>query len=179
MLHKKLSELEHLSKEKLSDVFKYIFDEYKNLVYYVIIQKINIPYLAEEILNDTFLILYQHWNEIKDKTKIKSYLTTTAKRLAIKQAKAYTEESKNIDYLFEINHIKATNDNNYDNGWLNLIDKFKSILTPDDLDLLIKSIYCEYKVNEIAKDTGVNVFTVATRIRRLKIKLRKYYEKQK
>ena len=36
-----------------------------------------------------------------------------------------------------------------------------------------------YKVKEIAKDTGVNVFTVATRIRRLKIKLRKYYEKQK
>ena len=59
-MYKQHSEIEDISKEQLSKEFKYIFDEYKNLVYYVIIKIINIPAIAEEILNDTFLILYQH-----------------------------------------------------------------------------------------------------------------------
>ena len=174
-MYKQLSEIDDISKEQLGREFKYIFDEYKNLVYYVIIKIINIPTIAEEILNDTFLILYQHWHQIRDKKKIKSYLTTTAKRLAIKQAIAYKEDNENLDYSFEVENLKYDNIS-YHNSFNELIDKFKNYLSDEDLDILIKSIYFKYKIKEIAKEKDVNIFTMTSRIRRLKVKLRKYYE---
>ena len=174
-MYKQHSEIEDISKEQLSKEFKHIFDEYKNLVYYVIIKIINIPTIAEEILNDTFLILYQHWYQIRDKKKIKSYLTTTAKRLAINQAIAYKEDNENLDYSFEVENLKYDNIS-YHNSFNELIDKFKNYLSDEDLDILIKSIYFKYKIKEIAKEQDVNIFTMTSRIRRLKIKLRKYYE---
>ena len=174
-MYKQHSEIEDISKEQLSKEFKHIFDEYKNLVYYVIIKIINIPTIAEEILNDTFLILYQHWYQIRAKKKIKSYLTTTAKRLAINQAIAYKEDNENLDYSFEVEDLKYDNIS-YHNSFNELIDKFKNYLSDEDLDILIKSIYFKYKIKEIAKEKEVNIFTMTSRIRRLKIKLRKYYE---
>jgi len=89
-------DLDEETKAILDKEFEETYNKYKKLVYFIVVRIINIPNIAEEITNDTFLILYQHLNVIRDKKKIKSYLSITAKRLTYQYIKKYNAEREGL-----------------------------------------------------------------------------------
>lgn len=171
-----IKKLNKLKGRKLDELFNVIFEQYKNLVYYVAIQIIKLPYLAEEITNDAFLSLFLHWNTIIDYSKIKPYLTSTAKRIAYKTLKDYEEENKIFDSKLDVENVNNFEKDIAPNDYRNLINKFKDYLTEEELDLLILRYYFDYKVKEIANEKGLNRFTVSSKINRGLKKIKQYYQ---
>lgn len=174
----KLTNIEEERRDYYSKEFETIYEKYKNLVYYIVIRIIGIPVIAEEITDDAFLILFKHMDVIKNKSKIKTYLTTSAKRLAYRHIEKYNKEREMIDTNYDIQDISDRSQIKYGETWREVISKFRGYLTEEEIDLMIKIIYFEYSVPEIAKESNEKLFTVASRVRRMKIKLRKYYEKK-
>jgi len=170
-------DLDEETKAILDKEFEETYNKYKKLVYFIVVRIINIPNIAEEITNDTFLILYQHLNVIRDKKKIKSYLSITAKRLTYQYIKKYNAEREGLVDNFNMeNYPDETARFSYFESWDELMKRFENFLYNDEIDLLVKHLYFNYTIREIAQERNQNIFTVSSQMRRLKIKLRKYYK---
>lgn len=172
-------DLDEETKVILDKEFEQIYKKYKNLIYFIVVRIINIQTIAEEITNDAFLILFQHLDVIRDKKKIKSYLSTTAKRLTYHYIKKYNEERDGLVDNFNIENYPDDSDRFvYFEGWNDLIKRFEKILYDDELDLIVKHLYFNYTIREIAEERKQNRFTISSQLRRLKSKLRKYYKEK-
>ena len=60
-----------------------VFEEYKNLLYFIIATYINNKDQCDDVLSETFLKSMEHRKELKDPKKIKSFLSTIAKNEAL------------------------------------------------------------------------------------------------
>lgn len=162
-------------RDNLEQQFQIIYEKYIKLVCYIIIKIVKIKSVSEEIANDAFLILFNHWNSIENKTKIKSYLIKTAKRLAYQYIDKYKLEHEMLDYSIDVYRIEDKNSSS-ENNFDSLLSIYKNVLNEKELDLLIKNICFGYTVKELAKEYNENIFTTASRIRRAKLKIKKFYK---
>ena len=60
-----------------------VYEEYKNLMYFVIASYISQPEDCEDVLNDAFIKAMEHRTDLKDPSKIKSFLTTISRNTAL------------------------------------------------------------------------------------------------
>ena len=65
------------------DAIGKVYDEYKNLMYFVIASYISLPEDCEDVLSDAFIKAINHRQDIKEPSSIKTYLTTIAKNCAL------------------------------------------------------------------------------------------------
>ena len=65
------------------DAIGKVYDEYKNLMYFVIASYISLPEDCEDVLSDAFIKAINHRQDIKEPNSIKTYLTTIAKNCAL------------------------------------------------------------------------------------------------
>lgn len=121
--------------------------------------------LAEDIVQDCFLSLWQHRRNI-DKNKAKNYLIKTAYYNIVNNIR-----KKNIEQKY-LNQTRKTNDINNYNGVKDAINYYLDKLSEFQKDVLILKDMQGYSYEEIAKITGKTLETIKITIYRARKKLK-------
>ena len=60
-----------------------VYDEYKNLMYFIIASYISLPEDCEDVLSEAFIKAMDHRTDIKDPSNIKSFLASIARNATL------------------------------------------------------------------------------------------------
>ena len=165
-----------ISSERAQEIAKEYYDEIFSFCYSN--AKFN-KYDAEVLTQDVFLLFQEKCNDLND-DEIKHWLMVVAKN---KTKEYYREKKKDMSVLsldeavFEIaeNDIQKMFEDNLpdnDEDTEKYIKILLKALTPKERDLYRKMFVEKKTYKQIAEETNTNESTVASRARRLKIRIR-------
>ena len=146
------------------DAIGKIFNEYKNLMYFVIANYISLPEDCEDVLSESFIKAIEHRKDIKDPTKIKSFLTTISRHTALD----FLKKNKEIASGDLIDEMYGENDQY--NVMLNLLEP---LLTNKETIVTYYRAVFSYSWQEIVELTGIKESTARAIYASAKEKLRK------
>jgi RNA polymerase sigma-70 factor, ECF subfamily len=166
--------------------FRVIFNNYSSKLYYFVLEFIPLKDAAENIVQDTFVTLWNRRKELKDNTNLASYLFTGAKNNALYRLR----EKKYRQKLFS-NAMDARELNINTNALATvdtsafafqeieqIIQKTLSSLPPQCRKVFELSRFREMKNREIAEELNISVRTVeghiSKGIKTLRIALKDY-----
>lgn len=152
------------------EAFDKLYDEFKNLVFYIVMNILRDRHLSEELTQDVFLRMYQNIDKYTLDTNFKAWLVKMAKNLAINELKKQKHE---LGYDETI--ISSVNKEDFKT--FEFIDSLKKILTEDELEVIV--LYYVYNLNnrEISEALNKSINTVLWLHSEAKKKLSKYYER--
>ena len=152
-------------REVRDDSFNLIFEKYRYLVYYVSYDVLKNEEESKDIVNETFLKMYENRRSFLNETKLKYFLMVTAKNLAINRY------NKLKNYLSYSDDINGENDSE-----LSLyLEKFKDVLDEEEYKYLVLHIIYEFSFREIAKANKLTTSQVSSKYQRGIKKLRDFY----
>ncbi|MSS63493.1 RNA polymerase sigma factor [Lachnospiraceae bacterium WCA-693-APC-MOT-I] len=172
-----------LDTEEEQDKFTYIYENYKYFMWYLANEILQDAHLAEDAVQDSFLVLTRHMNKIEDvkSPKTKKFLATVVKSKAIdilRKRKGKTDESleenENVISLASEDMLEQYIEHDSYEHLLSCIRR---------LDDIYKVVF-EYKYihglsdKEIASVLGVTPKTVNVRIFRARKKLQSMLRKE-
>ena len=161
-----IEKLRSTSKEEVDSVFNLIFNKYKNLVYYVSFDILKNSEDAKDIVNDTFLRMYDNRDKLISETKLKYFLLVSAKNLSINR---YNENKNHLPYSDD---VEGQSDDSHLSIYL---EKFKDVLDAKEYRFLVLHIVYEFSFREIAKTYNLTTSQVSSKYQRGIKKLRDYY----
>lgn len=123
--------------------FDIIYDNFKDLVFYIIISILKDRSTSEEVMQDTFLRMYNNIHRYESSTNFKAWLLKIAKNLAINEY-----HRKKIDIAYDDNLVNEINVEN--NQAFELIKTLEIYLEKDELEVVILYIVYNMKHREIA-----------------------------
>lgn len=146
------------------EAFDKIYYAYKDLVFFVIISILKDRSLSEEVMQDTFLRMYNNIHKYNRKN-FKAWLLRIARNLAINE---YRRRRETLEYDDNI-----LSDNYYEhNRTYDLMKDLKVYLDGDELEVVILYIVYNLKHREIAevldKPLGTILWLYRKAIRKLK-----------
>ncbi|WP_062198039.1 RNA polymerase sigma factor [Massilibacterium senegalense] len=168
--------LEMMEKEK---TVQELFEKYSHRVYKTAFYIVKDPYLAQDVVQETFIKVYKNLDKVKDKDKISSWLTTVTTTTAIdegRKRKRWNERTTD-DVLIDNNEPKKQS--------MSVVEKkveesdtqemiyhclFK--LDPKFKEVLMLKYISELKDKEIAEALEINLGTVKSRLYRAKLKFK-------
>lgn len=161
-----------LDSQTEKDRFIELYDTYKDLLYWIALNKTNNTDDAEECVQETFLYIARHFNKISDinSKDTKSFLSTIVTGFAVDM---YNESLKISTVMFE-----DDNDLEYFENFekVELLSAFDEVLDEKSkVFLYLKYIY-GYKSREIAEIYKIKDSYVRKKIQLAKEKMKKYFE---
>lgn len=168
-------ELVLLLKQKDQQAFSYLYDHYASALNGVIYRMVEEKQLAEDILQEAFVKIWNNFSSYdSSKGRLFTWLLNLTKNLTIDtlRSKGYKKQQK---ISADENSVNNLSDSNY------ATDKFDSIglrnqlsnLKPEQRTLIELAYFNGFTQDEIAKQTGIPLGTVKTRLRSAIIELRK------
>ena len=159
--------------------FKELYEQYKDLLYWIALKKVNNIEDAEECVQETFFYVVRNFDKIKDvnSKSTKCYLSTIVTGFA-------------IDIYNNANKIDVVSSDDHNNVWCNDLPDLKYFENFDEFELasIIKKVLDEesrvflylkyiygYKSSEIASIYNVNDTYVRKQLQYARIKLKKLY----
>lgn len=112
--------------------FKVIYNEYYSKLYYFVLEFIPLKDTAENIVQDTFVTLWNKRNELKDNSNLTSYLFTVARNNALKKLR----DKKYSQKLFS-----------------NAVDVSELNLNVEALSTIDTSLYAFMQIDQIIQET--------------------------
>lgn len=156
-------------KNRSEEAFEECYYKYKNLVFYVVIKITRNLELAEELVQDTFIKMYQQIDSFDGKY-FQAWLLTIAKNLALNEIKKRKLEIEYADYLVaDILDSK--------NEMKQLIHDLEEILNPKEYEIFILKIIYDMKQREIAEYLGIPIGTVGWTYQEALKKVKKIYKR--
>ena len=146
------------------DAIGKVYDEYKNLMYFVIANYISLPEDCEDVLSDSFIKAINHRGDLKDPSKIKSFLVTIARNTALD----FLKKSKEIPNSEVVEEMYGENDSY--NVMLNLLEP---LLTNKETIVTYYRAVFSYSWQEIVEETGIPESTARAIYASAKEKLRR------
>ena len=146
------------------DAIGKVYDEYKNLMYFVIASYISLPEDCEDVLSESFIKAINHRNDIKDPKKIKSFLVTIARNTALD----FLKKEKEIVNSQIIEEMYGEEDQY--NVMLNILEP---LLTNKETIVTYYRAVFSYSWAEIVELTGIPESTARALYASAKEKLRK------
>ena len=146
------------------DAIGKVYDEYKNLMYFVIANYISLPEDCEDVLSDSFIKAINHRGDLKDPNKIKSFLVTIARNTALD----FLKKSKEIPNSEVVEEMYGENDSY--NVMLNLLEP---LLTNKETIVTYYRAVFSYSWQEIVEETGIPESTARAIYASAKEKLRR------
>ena len=146
------------------DAIGKVYDEYKNLMYFIIASYISLPEDCEDVLSEAFIKAIEHRGDLKDPSKIKSFLSTIAKNTALD----FLKKNKEIPNSEIIEEMYGENDQY--NVMLNLLEP---LLTNKETIVTYYRAVFSYSWQEIVEITGIPESTARAIYASAKEKLRK------
>lgn len=153
-----------------------IIDEYSIYVH-KIIENMGIAYLSnediEEIISDTFFILWKNRQNLNDEKLMSSYIAGIARNLV-------KEKSRKIKINYDISkydniiqdHIKIDMICEHRER-ISIIEKTVKTMKNDDVSIFNLYYYCSKKICEISDILNISEFNVKSRLYRIRKKLKK------
>lgn len=132
----------------------------------------------EEMISDTFFVLWKNAYKISENDKISSYLSGVVNNVIKKKKREIKANLKIEDYeniLQEQNQV----DNIYENqNKIKTMEKALENMTKEDNDIFELFYYAGKKVKEIAKQLNITEFKVKTKLHRIRKKIKQILEKE-
>ena len=145
------------------DAIGKVYDEYKNLMYFIIASYISLPEDCEDVLSESFIKAMNHRTELKDPNNIKSFLASIARNTALD----FLKKSKEIPTDL-IDDMYGTSDQY--NVMLNLLEP---LLTNKETIVVYYRAVFSYSWAEIVELTGIKESTARAIYASAKEKLRR------
>ena len=146
------------------DAIAEVYDEYKNLMYFIIASYISLPEDCEDVLSESFIKAINHREDLKDPSKIKSFLSTIARNTALD----FLKKNKEIPNSEVIEEMYGESDQY--NVMLNLLEP---LLTNKETIVTYYRAVFSYSWQEIVEITGIKESTARAIYASVKEKLRK------
>jgi len=164
----------HQSIDKVKLVFDKIYNEYNNLVYYVIMKSISCKEDCEELTNDVFVNFFNKINSFDVNKSIKYYLIKCARNRVIDYLRGKKET--NVTYNDD---IYADDENSYDDYIYHmLIDEWMMVTSDFEVKVIVYHVIYGYTFNDLAKMFDSNINTIKSTYKRAIAKIRKYYDEK-
>ena len=161
-----LKELCSTSLEERNRSFSVIFEKYRYLVYYVSMDIVKNEEEAKDIVNETFLKMYEKRRDFMSESKLKYFLLVTAKNLSINR---YNQIKNRLSYSDDI-------EGTCDEGPVSIdLEQFKGILDKEEYHYVVLHLLYDFSFREIAKANGLTTSQVSSKYQRGIKKLRGYY----
>lgn len=175
--HKLLKD--YIEKNELN--IEQIINDYSGYVYTIIKNISNQKFKQEDIeemISDTFFVLWKNAYKMSENDKISSYLSGVANNI-IKNRKRKIKVNFNIeDYeniLQEQNKVDEICENE---NKLEIMEKTLESMSKEDNDIFELFYYASKKIKEIAKELNITEFKVKTRLYRIRKKIKQSLEKE-
>ena len=164
--YRTLKNLCSLSQEEMNDAFNVIFNKYRYLVYYVSFDILKNEEEAKDIVNDTFMKMYEKRRDFMSESKLKYFLMVTAKNLSLNR---YNQLKDHLTYSDDIG--EAT-----DSEGVNIyLEKFKEVLDEEEYKYLVLHLIYGFSFKEIAIANNLTTSQVSSKYQRGIMKLRTFY----
>ena len=142
-----------------------VFEEYKNLLYFIIATYISNADDCDDVLSETYLKAIENRKKLQDLSKIKSFLSTIAKNEALQfLRKNRAIPSEHIDEIY----------GQEDRGNA-LLDLFGPLLSNKETIVVYYRAVFSYSWKEITNETGIPESSAKAIYKRAKEKLRKEF----
>ena len=145
------------------DAIGKVYDEYKNLMYFIIASYISLPEDCEDVLSESFMKAMEHRADLKDPNNIKSFLASIARNTALDFLKKSKEVPTDL-----IDDMYGTTDQY--NVMLNLLEP---LLTNKETIVVYYRAVFSYSWSEIVELTGIKESTARAIYASAKEKLRR------
>lgn len=150
------------------DAFSEIYDKYHKLVYYIIFSYTNDVEATKDLVQETFMKMWNNIHLFKIDTNFCAWLSTIAKNTA----KDYLRTKKHIEIIDDEvvsnrHHIKSIIEFNVD---------AKSALNSLEYEVVVLTIIYNLKRREVADSLNKPIGTILRVYREAIRKLRKFYE---
>ena len=156
-------------KQGSEEAFEEIYYRYQNLVYFVIYDILKNRSSSEEVMQDTFLKMYQNIHSF-DGRYFQAWLLKIAKNLAINR---YKQEPK----MVELADYAAVDQCDQKSNTLEMMRELESILSPNEYQVVILTIVYNMKQKDIAQYLDKPMGTVSWLYSQGIKKLKNYYQK--
>ncbi len=154
------------SKEEVNASFNLIYGKYSRLVYYVSYDILKSEEEAKDIVNETFLRMFERRRNFQSEQGLKYFLLVTAKNLSFDR---YRKRKAEVAYSEEESE-------GHPEGRENLyLSQFKDILDEKEYRYVVLHLLYGFSFREIAKTDGLSTSQVSSKYRRGVAKLRSYY----
>lgn len=145
----------------------YLYDHYSSAIYGVVFRIVNDKAIAEEVLQDFFLKVWNHIEQYDaTRGRLFTWMANIARNLAIDKMRS-KEISRNnktdrLDNL--VNTVDEQQSVSQRTDLIGLSDSLKGL--PDDQKFVIEYLYFKgYSQSELAKDFNIPLGTIKTRLR--------------
>ena len=158
------------SASKVEGAFDIIYKKYRLLIYYVSFEILKNNSEVEDIVEETFIRLFDYHLNFKNESNIKYFLVKVAKNLSINRLKEIENQSLYSDDLV----------GKYDKEDINFyLEEFKDILDEEELNYLIYHLLYGFSYREIAKERHTTTASVSSKYHRAVEKLKIHYGGQR
>lgn len=175
--HKLLKD--YIEKNKLN--IEQIINDYSGYIYTIIKNISNQEFTQEDIeemISDTFFVLWKNAYKINKNDQISSYLSGVVNNI-IKKKKREIKANLNIEDYENILQEQNQIDKIYENrNKIKIVEKALENMTKEDNDIFELFYYAGKKVKEIAKQLNITEFKVKTKLHRIRKKIKQILEKE-
>ena len=160
-------QLVHLLQSRSTEAFSYLYDQYSNALYGIILQIAGNDENAADVLQETFIKIWQNFDKYDpQRGKLYTWMLNIARNAAIdfRRSKNQSMQAKIRDIENSVDEISKENYtlNPTDNiGVKELMQKLK----PDHRLLIDLAFFKGFTHDEISKHLGIPLGTVKTKIR--------------
>lgn len=164
-------------KEGDQSIFKQVFNDYHEKLYFYVLKKTHSEYLAEEVVQLTFIKLWNYRFNLKEEYSISTQLYRIATTTLIDLIRKRNAAELSIKRLIEIKSTPIKNDSfgNLELKDLNLrLEKAMEVLPPTRRKVFKMSRFQEMSHNEIAGELSISTKTVENHISMAIKQLRPY-----
>lgn len=172
-----------MSRSQEGDLFEYFYKKYHGVVFHHLMAQIGyktefIP-VIEECVQDAFIKMIVHYNNIRDKNKVCQWLCTVARNTLLSELR---KQKKHTDVLPRLRKAESAAQDAYENAqerFLSLdehrykIQKLKDTFTSIEHDIYDKYFVQENSLAETSEKTGKSLNSVRSALHRM----RKRYKK--
>ena len=154
-----------------------LYDMYSASLFGVIVRIVNDEALAEDILQDTFVKIWNSFSSYStEKGRLFTWMVNIARNLAIDKirSKDFKNQTKNRELENNVTFIDEQRNTVYKPELLGVKDLVEQ-LKPEQKSILDLVYFKGYTHVEAADELGVPLGTIKTRLRMAIIQLRKYF----
>lgn len=137
-------------KERDEEAFKIVYDEYEKLIYYIAYSITKNKENSEEIVQDTFLRMFNTIYLYEEKGKFKQWLCEIARNLSYN--KVTRDKEKNTIKNEEVVNLTTSPKSSAD-----IILTIEGILEPFDANIVILRIVYDFSFREIAESINETI----------------------
>ena len=156
--------------KKDAEAFNQVYSAYRKLLFFIIVSIVKNETIAEDLLQDTFLKVYEAVGNLKDPDSFHSYITMTAKNLALNELK----KMRRIESFEPLEEIYG-----YEEQSFTLLDEIADYLSDIENTIVVYKIVHERGFQEISTLMDIPLSTVYQIYQKALKKIKEHYQGEK